>query len=124
MKKPNLITALALAIGLAIIVAICWPVYAGSGPMCPEQVARAIDQARFRIGHWPTRYEEVEPYLGRRDTRHEYAVTFLPIETKTDTADYVVSVNGEVRRFRTSNGVLTDLKTPVTTGVLPGRGLW
>jgi len=124
MKKPGLATIVALAIGLPALVAILWPVYSTSGGVGPERVAHAIDQARIHIGHWPTRTDEVIPYIGRHDSRHEYAIAFLPIETKTDFADYVVSVNGDVRRFRTFNGALTDQKTPVTTGVLPGRGFW
>jgi hypothetical protein len=125
MRRLKLWEILALLGSIAVISAILYPVYATSGPdVNPERVAQAIDRARFASGRWPTRYDEIKPYLNRRSTRYEFAITFLPIETKADSADYVVSVNEDVRRFRTKNRVLTDLKTPVTQGVLPSKHFW
>lgn len=121
-RKSKLWNALAGSASLAILYAIFYPVYAYSGPGTgPNEVAHAIDQAHTATGRWPTQFEEMEPYLGRRDKGREFKITFLPIETKKDSADYVVMVNGNMRRFQTTQGRLHLVPGEVAKGVLPAR---
>jgi len=120
LKLTNLLAGL---LSVAILLAVFAPVHAYSGPGTGSHtIASAIDRMHTATGHWPTQFKEVEPFISpRRDKWLEFKVTFLPIETRPDWADYVVMVNGNMRRFQTTQGRLRLVPGEVAKGVMPAK---
>ena len=124
MRNLKFWRVLAFCGSLAFIAAILFPVFAQahsySGPgMGLYRIASMIDRFHQDSGRWPTSFKEIQPLLQRRNRWSNYTVSFLALETKPDSADYVVTVNGSLGRYKTLNGRLTDVKAPVISGTLP-----
>lgn len=87
--------------------------------MGPYRIASTIDRFHQDSGRWPTSFKEIQPLLQKRNHWNNYTVSFLALEIKPDSADYVVTVNGSLGRYKTLNERLTDVKAPVISGTLP-----
>jgi len=110
-----------------MIAAILFPVFArasngnSSRNMDVHRIAWEIDRYHHREGQWPTRFEDLEPLLGSRPQGRSFRISILALDTKPDSADYVIAVNDRLGHVQTQNGRLTDLRAPVISGDLPAR---